>query len=375
MCGIVALLQKDGREPSLSLLSAMAERIAHRGPDEEGHLVEDGLGFFHKRLSIIDLPTGKQPMTCEHASIVFNGAVYNYLGLREDLKARGRSFRTQSDTEVILQMYLEHGPDFVRQLNGMFAFVIYDRRSNRLIAARDHFGIKPLYYFDGEDCLAFASEIKALLAHPSINREADYRSIKDYLIFQYVMDGDTFFKGIKKLRPGHYLSVDLSSHRLEHTKYWELDFSLDTHHTEQHFIERLQELLGSAIDMQLRSDVPLGTYLSGGIDSSLVALMAAQRLPEQLKTFTGAFREGPMFDETRYAKAVASECSAENYVIYPTESDFIELLPKLVYHMDEPAAGPGLFPSIWCRGWHRSTSRSYWEGREGMRYLGGIRVM
>lgn len=344
MCGIVGIVNKDGSSTDLSLLSRMAKKIGHRGPDEEGHLIDGPVGFYHKRLSIIDLISGQQPMTSGPASIVFNGMIYNYKELRDTLKKQGHSFLTKSDTEVVLRLYLEYGPECVSRLNGMFAFLIYDREQKRIFAARDHFGIKPLYYYTDQDYLIFASEIKALLEHPGITVEPDYESIQDYLVFQYVLNNETFFKGIKKLLPGHYQIIDLESFRIQTVKFWEPDFTVDTHHTEEYFVYKLRELLEDTVNIQMRSDVPVGTYLSGGIDSSIVTILAAKIFSGQIKTFTGAFREGSQFNEMPFAKEVGNTCNAKMFEVYPTEAEFIDLLPTLIYHMDEPAAGPGLFP-------------------------------
>jgi asparagine synthase (glutamine-hydrolysing) len=345
VCGIVAVVNKDAGVPvERRVLTEMAERIKYRGPDEEGDFVDGCVGFYHKRLSVIDLVSGRQPMTCGPATIVFNGEIYNYIELRNSLESLGRVFRTNSDTEVILQLYLEYGPDCVSRLNGMFAFIIYDRAAQKILAARDHFGIKPLYYYSGKGVLLFASEIKALLAHPAVVPEPDYSAIREYLVFQYVLGEETFFRGVRKLPPGRYQTVDLRSFQTRTVKYWEPDFAVDTSLSEESSAERLRELLEDTVRIQMRSDVPLGTYLSGGLDSSLVTALSSRNSAAAIKTFTGAFHEGPEFNEASYAREVAAACGAQNFVVYPTEKDFIELLPKLVYHMDEPAAGPGLFP-------------------------------
>ena len=344
MCGIVSIINKDGSRVELSLLSNMASKISHRGPDEEGHLIEGPIGFYHKRLAIIDLISCQQPMTRDSVSVVFNGAIYNYKELRESLKKSGHTFQTNSDTEVILELYKEYGPGCVEHMNGMFAFLIYDRIQKRLIAARDHFGIKPLYYYENQDNLIFASEIKALLEHPSVKIEPDYNSIQDYIVLQYVLGAETLFKDIKKILPGHYHVIDLKSFNAKPVKYWEPNFSVDNSHTEDYFINKLREKLEDTVDIQLRSDVPVGCYLSGGIDSSVITLLTSRFLKGQLKTFTGAFQEGPEFNELAYAREVGNLCNAEMYEVYPKEDEFIELIPKLIYHMDEPAAGPGLFP-------------------------------
>ena len=344
MCGFVGLFNKDHAPADLRLLSRMAEKIAHRGPDEEGHWIDGSAGFYHKRLSIIDLVSGRQPMSFGPLTIVFNGEIYNYIELRESLKQAGHAFNTNSDTEVILHLYSEEGPSFIKRLNGMFAFVLYDREKKRIMAARDHFGIKPLYYFEDDRRLLFGSEIKALLEHPDVQAEPDMAAIQEYLVLQFVFDSETLFKGIHKVPPAHYILIDLETFDKRTVKYWQLDFTVDTQTNEAMFAGQLRALLIDSVRIQLRSDVPVGAYLSGGVDSSVITMLASCFSAKRLKTFTGAFREGPEFDETRYARAVAEACSADIYEIFPTEDDFISLLPRLIYHMDEPMAGPGLFP-------------------------------
>lgn len=344
MCGFVGIIEKKTGSPDLLVLEKMANKIVHRGPDDEGHFIDENIGFFHKRLSIIDLEHGHQPMTSNQNTIVFNGEIYNYIELRELLKKRGCSFETNSDTEVILKMYEVFGEKCVNLLNGMFAFLIFDKANSKVLVARDHFGIKPLYFHRNNDQLIFASEIKAILAHPDVKAIPDFNCIQEYLTFQFILGSSTLFKGIHKVLPGHYLMISTKSLDIKEVKYWEPDFNVDTYHTEIYFKEKLRELLHDTVKMQMRSDVPLGAYLSGGMDSSIVSVLAANYLNGPIKTFTGAFREGNDFDETKYAKEVVEKINAQAYEIYPTEADFIDSIPKLVYHMDEPVAGPGVFP-------------------------------
>jgi len=344
MCGIVGIINKNGKKVNENLLRNMASAIHHRGPDEDGIMIDGPIGFFHKRLSIIDLSTGQQPMTFDSNTIVFNGEIYNYIELKEDLKKKGHSFDTTSDTEVILHLYAEYGSDFVNLLNGMFAFIIYDKNQNKIFVARDHFGIKPLYWYHDDQLIAFGSEIKALLAHPDIRAEADSNNLYEYLTFQFIMGEETMFKNIYKILPGHFMTIDLKNWDIKHKKYWEPNFKIDQFHTEEYFIAELKAILEETISQQLRSDVPLGTYLSGGIDSSLVTIMASGILNKPIKSFSGAFKEGPEFNELEYARIAAKSACAELFEIFPTEQEFIDLLPKLIYHLDEPVAGPGLFP-------------------------------
>jgi len=344
MCGIVGIFNRNGQAVDPAVLRQMAERIAYRGPDEEGEIIDGPLGLYHKRLAILDLKTGRQPMTAEGVSIVLNGEIYNYRELRDELRCLGRSFKTASDTEVLLQAYLEFGPDCVKHLNGMFAFVIYDRPRRRLMAARDHFGLKPLYFYDTGRSWLFASEIKALLVHPDVKVAANFEAIREYAVFQYVLDQETFFQGVRKICPGHYVLIDTEAGTARFERYWDLDFSVDTHHTKEYFVEKLRFLLEDSIHLQMQCDVPVGATLSGGLDSSIVTMLAARHSPGRLTCFTGAFRDDPAFDETPYAREVARQAGADIRVIYPQAADFVATLSDLVYHMDEPAAGPGLFP-------------------------------
>ncbi|MGE0552590.1 MAG: asparagine synthase (glutamine-hydrolyzing) [Gemmatimonadales bacterium] len=346
MCGLVGILRFDQARVEPALLERMARTLAHRGPDGEGTFVDGSIGFGHKRLAIIDPAGGQQPMTFDGLTVVFNGAIYNYLELRDELAGLGQPFRTSSDTEVLLRAYAAWGEDCVDRLNGMFAFVLYDARRRRVLAARDHFGIKPLYYHQTAKRLLYASEIKALLAHPDLRGAVDPSGLADYLTFQLVLGDRTLFDGVRKLEPGHRQLVDLASGRVETRRYWEPTFVVDYQHTEEYFIAELDRLLGDSIRLQLRSDVPVGAYLSGGLDSGVVSHLAAAALDAPLQAFTGAFDEGRAFDEREYARTMSRHVGAELHEVVPTEREFIDLLPRLVYHMDEPAAGPGLFPQF-----------------------------
>ena len=278
MCGIVGIINKNQNEVETGLLSKMADTIHHRGPDEDGLFIEKNIGFFHKRLSIIDLSTGQQPMTFNNCTIIFNGEIYNYIELRNDLIKKGHQFKTTSDTEVILHLYVEYGDNSANILNGMFAFIIFDKSKNKLFIARDHFGIKPLYWYNDDEKILFGSEIKALLAYPEIVAECDYENLCEYLTFQFVLGERTMFKNICKIQPGHYMTINIATWKTNEVKYWVPNFKIDQYHTEEYFIVELQKILEETISQQLRSDVPVGTYLSGGIDSSLVTIMASKFL-------------------------------------------------------------------------------------------------
>lgn len=347
MCGICGIYYLD-RERVVDevILTRMARSLRHRGPDDEGFYLDGNLGLGHQRLSIIDLsPLGHQPMSNEDDSlwIVCNGEIYNYLELRQQLVARGHRFRSHSDTEVILHLYEDEGPECVNRLNGMFAFAIWDAPERALFAARDHFGIKPFYYTLKDRCFLFASEIKALfqtgLSQPRLNRAA----LADYLTFQFCLGEKTLFRDAYRLLPGHTLLLK-SDGTLRVDKYWDLDFTIDTDHTETYFEHRLLRLLEDAVRLQLRADVAIGAHLSGGLDSSTVTCMASSLLGTPIKTFSGGFKDAPQYDETPYARIVAQYVGTEHHEVFPTADDFVEAMPRLIYYMDEPAAGPGLFP-------------------------------
>jgi asparagine synthase (glutamine-hydrolysing) len=290
MCGFVGVVHFDGTAVEVPVLARMAHAIAHRGPDGEGSYVCGQVGFYFKRLAIIDLVSGDQPMTADDVTIVFNGEIYNYVELREQLRQRGHSFRTTSDTEVILRMYHEYGEACVEQLNGMFAFLLHDRSKNIVIAARDHFGIKPLYFYSDERRMLFGSEIKAILAHGDVNASVNRTSHHDYLTFQFVIGEDTLFENIGKVLPGYYHVIDLKSRDVRRVRYWEPRFVIDPYHTEEYVLVETRRLLEDSIRIQMRSDVPVGAYLSGGLDSSIVTGFAARAYEGgRFKTFTGAF--------------------------------------------------------------------------------------
>lgn len=371
MCGFVGILNKNGLNVSPDILRKMADTIHHRGPDEEGVFINDNCGFHHKRLSIIDLNTGQQPMTFGNYTIVFNGEIYNYIELREELKLKGHKFDTTSDTEVILHLYQEYGEACVNRLNGMFAFIIYDKPNNQIYVARDHFGIKPLYWYQDKNSILFGSEIKAILAHPEIKALPAMENLYEYLTFQFILGENTLFQNINKFQPGHYSIINLKTWSFKTVNYWRPDFRTDVFHNEEYFINELQEILDDTITQQLRSDVPIGTYLSGGIDSSLVTVMASKIVNHPLKSFSGAFNEGPEFNELKYARLAAKKANSELYEIFPTEQEFIDVLPKLIYHLDEPVAGPGLFPQYMVSKFASNHVKVVLGGQGGDEIFGG----
>lgn len=333
----------------------MMDAIRHRGPDGEGVWVDERrpVGLGHVRLAIIDPEHGKQPMVTEDGRfiVVFNGAIYNYLELRRELIGKGHPIHSYSDTEVLLYAYREWGEAFVDRLVGMFAFAIWDKHEQKLFCARDRIGIKPFYYhFDGQRLL-FASEIKAILADESVKARASSEGLQDYLTFQFCLYDKTLFSGIQKLEPGYCLSAMYvgDTLKVQVRQYWDLHYNIDEEHDERYFIDTLSGLIDDSIGLHLRSDVPLGAHLSGGLDSSAVVCLASRMLGgEQLQTFTGAFNEGPQFDETGYAKEVSAFAgTAYNEIYIPAGHELPDVLPRLMYYMDEPLAGPGVIPQYY----------------------------
>ncbi len=374
MCGIVGIVNFDATEvvEERSLIS-MADIISHRGPDDEGYYIDGNIGLAHKRLSIIDLKTGHQPMSNEDGTvwIVLNGEIYNYLELRQELLSKGHDFRTNSDTEVIIHLYEEYGTRCVEKLNGMFAFSLWDKKKGRLFAARDRLGIKPLYYYFDSQSFVFASEIKALLKCEHVSRLPNYEGITDYLVLQFCIGDKTLFQGIRKLLPGHYLVLDATSAQPTISQYWDLNFNINEKLTEDYFSDSLLMLIEDAVRIQLRSDVELGAHLSGGLDTSIVTCLAAKLYGSQIKTFTGGFAAGKEFDETDYAKLVARFANTEYFEVFPGVSDFAETLPNLIFYLDEPVAGPGVFPQYFVSKLASENVKVVLGGQGGDEVFGG----
>ena len=320
----------------------MGDLIDHRGPDHADQWQGTGadVGFAHRRLSIIDLTAAaNQPMRGANGTvIVHNGEVYNYLELQAALGARW-PFTSQSDTEAILAAYDRYGADCVDHLRGMFAFAIWD--GERLFCARDRFGIKPFYYAVVGDLFVFASEVKALMPFlPTIETDAD--AFAEYVTFQYSLGEATLFAGVKRLLPGHTLTVENGA--VTTRRYWDVVYEIDYDHPADYFKERLRELLDDSIAMHLRSDVPVGAYLSGGVDSSLVSALASRHDPGNNKAFHGMFSAFPDYDESFYADAAASAAGKQMFAVDITANDFINQIERVAYHLDYPVAGPGSFP-------------------------------
>ena len=346
MCGIAGAVNLSLESiPELPRrLGVMNELQRHRGPDGEGTWLHprNCLGFAHRRLSIIDLVTGSQPMTEPGANwITYNGEIYNFVELRSELGSE--NFRTTSDTEVILHAYRKWGSDSVSHLRGMFAFALWDEANQVLFCARDRFGIKPFYYTIVDNVFYFASEAKALL--PFVGQiETDIEGFKDYLTFQFCLAGKTLFKGIHELLPGHILTIDKGCVKVE--RYWEVYYILDLHHTEKYFEEKLPELLTESVKLHLRSDVPIGAYLSGGWDSSIIATLSSRLSDQDFQGFHGKFSFSSDYDESPYARELARWCGFPLQEIDINVDDLIQNLRRVIYHLDYPVAGPGSFPQF-----------------------------
>ena len=344
MCGIVGFHTNRSVDKG-QVLRPMMDSIRHRGPDASGTYFNEKLALGHQRLSIIDIKNGAQPMVSDAGQhvIIFNGEIYNYLELRQQLTAKGYSFNTYSDTEVLLNLYIEHGKDCLNFLNGMFAFVIYDKSKDIVFVGRDHFGIKPFYYYQDDESFVFASEIKAILKFPGIEAEPDPFSMNEYVTFQMTLKKHTMFKNIFKLPLGYYMILEGGKIK-EKKEYWSFDFQIDDSKSEEEYQSQLLVLLENSLSIQIRSDVPVGAYLSGGLDSSIVATLASKSYTSRIHTFTGGFKESAEYDETYFARCVNKEINSIHHEIFPTHHDFANTFEKLVYHMDEPGGGPGLFP-------------------------------
>lgn len=342
MCGICGRLNfEKGASVKPGLIRAMMDTIRHRGPDDEGlHIASEvGLGF--RRLSIIDLSLGHQPISNEDGTvwIVFNGEIYNYRELRSFLVSKGHVFKTQSDTEVIVHLYEEFGPQCLEKLRGMFAFAIWDENAKTLFLARDRVGIKPLYYSLTDKAIVFASEIKAILADPSIDRELAPEIIDRFLTFLYVPGEETLLKGVRKLEPGHYLLV--KNGKAEIRQYWDLQFSKPSNPLSLDDAEKeLSSLLAEAVELHMIADVPVGVLLSGGVDSTAVLSFAAERTDKEISSYTVGFSDSGVADERPYAKLAAEKFGTQHHDMTITASDFAEFLPRYVWHMEEPVCEP-----------------------------------
>ncbi len=347
MCGIAGFISPTDsrRDERASLLDAMCRVITHRGPDEQGTAIEGRAAMGMRRLSIIDLATGQQPIynTDRTKLIVFNGEIYNYKEIKKELEERGQRFRTNSDTETIIRAYDEFGPDCVQKLRGMFAFAIWDEREHSLFIARDRVGKKPLFYtLTSDGTFVFGSEMKVLLEHGGVERKMDHGALDAYLTFGYVPEELCIFSGVKKLEPGHFLIFKDGQVRTQ--RYWDFDYSQESiGGNEDEIATELLEKLRDAVNVRLISEVPLGAFLSGGVDSSAIVGLMSQILDQPVKTFSIGFNEDS-FNELKYARVAANHFKTDHHEFILTP-DFVDVIDDLVWHFDEPFADSSALPT------------------------------
>lgn len=344
MCGIAGFTHFLGNMGNTETLKRMGNSIYHRGPDAGGEYINDHVGLAHRRLAIIDLSeAGVQPMTSHDGKyiIVFNGEIYNYLSIRDELSAAGYPFKTHTDTEVILALYAQEGKKMLSKLNGMFAFALWDTTSKELLIARDRIGKKPLYYLKTATQFAFASEIKAILTLPNVPKEIRLDAVHDFFAYQYIPDPKTIFNDIHKLPPGHLMTVSNDGMNIE--QYWDVSYSKTTTKSEQELTKELFELATNRTKDRMVSDVPLGAFLSGGIDSSGVVAMMAQNSETPVKTCSIGF-DDKKYNETEFARAVAEQYHTEHheFTVHQNVNDSLE---EIVGYFDEPFADPSLVPT------------------------------
>src|SRR5215213_7049498 len=347
MCGICGEVKlRDGAPPSLDVARAMLRTMRHRGPDGEGVFGDAQAALGAVRLAIIDLAGGQQPIQNEDGSItiVFNGEIYNYASLRNQLERLGHKFATNSDTETIIHAYEELGPECVQHLNGIFSFAIWDQPRRSLFVARDRLGVKPLFYAVTDDSLIFASGLRVMLAHPRLTKQVDLVSFNDYLTFEYVPTPRSMIKGVRKLPPGHTLTVEAGRVTVE--QYWDVrrERSETGRRSESEYARELVERLAASGRRELVSDVPIAVLLSGGIDSIAVAVAAARQYLGRLHTSTAAF-DAPSFDESRYARTVANRLGTDHHELVVGADQLLGLVPRLGELVDEPLGDSSFVPT------------------------------
>ena len=371
MCGICGKINLDERQPvEAGLIRAMCDAIRHRGPDDDGYFLHNHVGMGMRRLSIIDLNTGKQPIFNEDKTIaiVFNGEIYNFQQLRETLIARGHRFQTKSDTEVIVHLYEEKGEACVDDLRGMFGFAIYDMRSKKLLLARDRFGIKPMYYSLTGRSFVFGSELKSLLQDIEINREFDFNSLNCYFSFMNTIAPGSIFKSVKKLKPGHVLVFKNGNYEIH--PYWHFDLKeSDPRRSESDIEHELIERLKEAVKIRLISDVSLGAFLSGGIDSSSIVALMSEVSEKPVKTFSIGFKDKD-YNELEYARMIAKLYSTDHHE-YIVEPDATRLIDELVWYLDEPFADPSAIPTYFVSKIARENVTVVLTGDGGDEMFGG----
>ena len=346
MCGFAAWFDPDGRPPERAWLETAADAMRHRGPDDVGLHVEPGAGLAFRRLSIVDVAHGAQPLSNEDGTIwiAYNGEIYNHESLRRELTAKGHRYRTHSDTESIVHGYEEWGDACVERLRGMFAFALWDRRRRRLLLARDRVGIKPLYFTRAGGALAAASEIKALFAFPGVERAVNRPALVEHLTLRYVASPATLFQGIEKLEPGHTLAVEASG--AVRRRFWSVAYEPKHELDEPEALEELESRLTESVKLRLMSEVPLGALLSGGVDSSVVVAIMSRLLRRPVQTFSVGFDAPGPYNELPFARRVAQHLGTDHRDIVVGAKDLLRELPALVWHQDEPVSEPAAIPTF-----------------------------
>jgi asparagine synthase (glutamine-hydrolysing) len=356
MCGIVGIFNTNGAPVSPVVLRKMTDAVSHRGPDGEGFYTDSLLGLGHRRLAILDLtPAGHQPMITEDRTVAisYNGEIYNFAELRAELEAFGYKFRSNTDTEVVLNAFHKWGTGSLIRFNGMFAFAVWDKRTQSLTLARDRYGIKPLYYYQNNDTFLFASEIKSFLQHPDFKVELDYEALYEYFTFQNIFTDKTLFKGVKLLQPGHILQISLGNRNVSRQEYWDFNFrEIENHQSFDEATEETNRLFCQAVQRQLVSDVEIGSYLSGGIDSGSITAIAASNFP-YIKTFCIGFDLSSAsglelgFDEREKAEMISAIYKTEHYEMVLKSGDMERCMEKLIWHLEDPRVGQS-YPNFYA---------------------------
>ncbi len=376
MCGIAGYYNFRDISPYESLKN-MCDQISYRGPDDEGYYHNDVVGLGMRRLSIIDIDGGHQPMQSSNGyqRIVFNGEIYNYQQLRQQLRSDGSEFSTNSDTEVIIRAFEKTGPDMLKSLNGMFGIAIWDQAQKQLLLARDRMGIKPLYYYWDGTRFAFASEIKSILTLPDIEHEINHQAISDYLTFQYIPQPGTIWKHIYKLPPAHFLTIGEGLSEPKLNRYWTCNYSeCETNRSPKQLEDEFEHLLLDCIDSCLVSDVPVGVLLSGGLDSAAITAGIKERHNGTLSTFSIAFEEGGKFNEFEYARQVSSHLSTDHHEVVIGNKEFVDFLPDFVRHSDEPHADLASVPLHYVSKLARGSVKVVLSGEGADEILGGYQL-
>jgi asparagine synthase (glutamine-hydrolysing) len=356
MCGIVGIFNTNGAPVSPVVLRKMADAVSHRGPDGEGFYTDSFIGLGHRRLAILDLtPAGHQPMITEDksVSITYNGEIYNFGELRVELEAMGYKFHSRTDTEVVMNAFHQWGPESLIRFNGVFAFAIWDKRTQTLTLARDRYGIKPLYYYQNDDTFLFASEIKSFLQHPDFKAELDFEALYEYFTFQNIFTDKTLFNGVKLLQPGHSLQISLGNQEISRKEYWDFNFrEMDNPPSFDEAVEEVNRLFCQSVQRQLVSDVEIGSYLSGGIDSGSITAIAARNFP-YIKTFCIGFDLSSAsglelgFDEREKAEMISAIYKTEHYEMVLKSGDMERCMEKLIWYLEDPRVGQS-YPNFYA---------------------------